>query len=564
MEASRALLNKALLLLFVGVFVSSCASKTSQPASVGVPEGPSTQSSLESFVQGLNFMRDNPSEREDERVQRFLWLDQWVKILGENGRLNDDLAVELSNDLKSFLVEPEMSQGSLERIIARSETTLGKNIAYYQTYLSVLKGNSVDRALSFLGFIQEDGFTGLYEKAQNLLRLQSVQAMTESRKIGVLIPLSGEFKSFGQQVAQAVQVVSSLAVSEGVEFVLMDSGSTDDELLEGFQKLVLRENVAVVIGPITAKASEFIFERAQILGVPVISLAPRENLETYGPYAFRSALTLKDQIQGIASFAANKMRAKKVGMLFPDSQYGWDAAKIAETSFPRAGLTIEEIQVYDSGATDFKEPLQKMTRLDFPKLRVDEVCPKEVAPKNEEEAAKVSVDSVQQNCVPSLKDLPPLLDFEILFVPDFANTVGLMLPTFPFLRIYGVQVIGLSGLNDPKLISRGQQHAEGVIFTDGFSVDSSDVQSRFFVDRFKSMHQKAPTKMSAEAFDVASLLVDMMRSSDQLISRNYVFSRLRNLRGFEGVTGKIFSDGYQIRKEARLFIVRDGKVERFQ
>lgn len=531
----------------LSLFLLSCgAQKKSSSVEVGVPDGPQQSSSIEAFVQGLQYIRQNPTQREDERVQRYLWLDQWVNILEQKGRLNEKLAQEFWDDLTSFVTNPALSGFALQKIVERAETALGANVAYYQLYSNALRDSSVENALSFLNFIKEDRISDLYERSQQLLQLSSAKEISESRKIGVLLPLSGDLKSFGEEALHAVQIVADLAYSEGIEFVVEDVGTTDDQLLEAFQSLVLEENVTALVGPLTASKSEFVFERAQILRVPVVSLALTEDLEIFGDYNFRSALTLKDQVGAVASFVRRDLKARNTAILFPDTSYGWDVAKLAESRFKQEGLSIKDIQVYEKGQTDFKSPLQKMTRLDFPKLREDELCQDGQEPE-------------PGTCVKSLDDLPPILEFEVLFVPETSpDTAGLLMPTLPFLGIQGVQVIGLSGFHSDKLMKRAGDSAENVIFTDGFYLGSENLATTEFVNRYKALTEKEPSNLAAEAFDASLFLTDLLRRSNGPMTRDRMQQAVRSLRNFEGVTGELYADGQEIRKSPRFFTVRDG------
>jgi len=554
-------LKNSLSILALVCFVGACGPRAPEYPLVGVP-GSTDMSSVDSLVQGLSFIREHPTEREDERVQRFLWLDLWMKRLSDSQRLTPDLSREFLEDLTSFVAEPPMSLRSLGRISSRAETALGRNVAYYHSYLMTLKTNSVERAMSFLQLIVEDGTSDFYSRARQLLDLQMSQKLSDSRRVGVLIPMRGENASFGKQVASAVQLAAEMAVSEGIEFVFVDSGESEVELLDAFQKLVLEENVTVILGPLGAQESEFVFERAQILRVPVISLSPRENLEMYGSYSFRSSLTIADQVEALASFIRRDLRATGVGMLFPDSRYGWDAAKAAERKFSGRGLRLTDIQVYPENATDFRAALTKMARLDFPRLRADELCsPPGTAAAGAEDSEPFVA---REDCVSDIRLLPPLLDFQVLFVPDFADTVGLLLPALPYHRIYGVQVVGLSGANSARLIERGQQHAEGFIFMDGFDARAQDPVTRLFVSRYQGLSGDVPTKLSAEAFDLSLMLVEIFKRIQGPASRDQVAQRIGSVRDFSGVSGKMFAEGQQIRKRARPFIVRDGEIQLFR
>lgn len=546
MEAAK--LPKLFLLLCL--FSLSCVRPGMDRPSAGVPNSPDAGSSLDSLKQGLVYIRQNPTEREDERIQRFLWLDQWIRLLQDKGRLSAPLAEEFTQDLSNFLQRPPMSARSIEQVVSRAESPLGRNVASYQLYLTGLRTTTVSEAMRSLERIEPDGFTDLYTRAQELLQLQLVESVEASRKIGVLLPLSGDLAAYGEEVFHAIQLVSDLDYARGVEFVVHDIGSSDSELLEAFQRLVLDEGVSAILGPISNRASEFIFERSQIMRVPSISLAPREDLQFYGAYNFRASLTLQDQIQATAQFMRRQMRIGRVAILYPDSDFGWDAARIAKEEFARAGLNVTEVGIYPEGATDFKEPLEKMTRLEAPKLRSYELCKAGEEPGN--------------SCVASLDQLPPILNFEAVFVPDFPDTLGLFMPTLPFLRIYGVQVFGLSTAHAPAVIERAQQHAEGLIVTDSFLPESKDLRTRMFREAYKKKTGQEPTRLGAEAFDAALLLADLMLRSGQMVNRESMASELSRTRGFEGVTGELYREGNELRRRPKFLVVRDGKFQEIQ
>ena len=545
-------INFLLVFLFVSnLFFSACATKSPTSLGGGQPtqEGKSAVGSLDSFTQGLKYIRENPSVREEDRIQRFLWLDEWIKVLQDKQRLTHEMAQEYWADLVAFVKdEPPLNIKNLDYILARAQTRLAKNTALYYSYQNLMRDQSIEASLKYLESIEEDGISDFYQKAQELLQLNKTKALSVARKIGILLPLSGELAGFGKEVLQAVEIITHSAYADGIEFVIQDSGSTPESLQKAWNKLAMEEKVIAIIGPLTTKDSEAVFEKAAIIEMPVISLAPKENLPHMGSYGFQSSLSIENQVQALAKFLDSDLRAKKIAVLMPDSAYGWDVMDLASQEFRNHGLEISEMQVYPPGATDFKEQLRKMVRLDTPKLRKDEFCPKD---KN----------AIFEGCAKKSTDLKPLFDFQVLFVPDFADTVGYLLPTLPYLQMYGVQVVGLSGFNSKKLVERGGDSAEGVIFTDGYLPTAKNFQTQFFRDEYLKASGKEPSRLAAEAFDVATLAVDIMKRSDGPISREVFMDRLKNTRDFPGVTGKISTENQKLKKSARLIVVRNGNFE---
>lgn len=546
--------NRASSLLVLSVFLilQACASKHGglSEAEKQVADQRASQSTFESFQQGLIYIREHPTADVEARVQRFLWLDQWIKVLEEKQRLTHEMAMDYWNDMVSYVRdEPALDAGQLDHLLERVQTKLGKNVALYYRYQNYLRSQSLETGLKQLESVEEDGVSDLYGKSQELLQLNRSKPGTVARKIGVLLPLSGDLQVFGQEVLKSIEIVSRLAFGDGMEFAVQDTGTTQESLLKAWDKLALQERVTAIIGPLTTKDTKLIFERAQVLQIPVISLAPKEDIEGFGQYGFRSSLAMDDQVKAVARFISKDLAARRVAVLMPDSSYGWDVMSRGKHFFADEGLEIAQMQIYPAGATDFKEQLRRMTRMDFPRVRKDEICSKEKGAQNIE------------GCAKKWTDLKPIIDFEVLFVPDFADTVGLLLPTLPYLQLYGVQVVGLSGFNSKKLLERAQDSAEGVVFTDSYLPASHDFATRFFRKEFEKASGAEPSRLAAEAFDVAMICAEIMKRGDEPISRDLFLDRLRHISGFNGATGSLTVENQRLMREPKLITVRDGKFQ---
>ena len=382
----RNLRRNKFLLFGLFIFCVSCAAQ--HPEIIKVPSSSVPgKSSWNAFLEGLKYVREHPASSEEEQIQRFLWLDRWVQLLQEN-------------------------------------------VVLYEIYHDYLRDQWIEEGLKALEEIQEDGISDLYQRAHELLKLKEDGGDIAVQRIGVLLPLSGELKAFGEDALHSIQTVSDLQYSSGIEFVIEDTGPSGNRLVDAWQNLAIRENVSAIIGPLTTEETKWAFERGELLSIPVISLAPKEDLEMLGPYSFRSNLLLQDQIETLSEFLKKDLKAQRVAVMVPDSVYGWDVLKVVIPELNKQGLGLVETKIYPSGTTDFEEPLRQMTRLDFPRLRKDELCPKEEGPKTqaaippEGPEAKPVEELLPRKCVKKINDLEPVVQFEVLLVADFANTAG--------------------------------------------------------------------------------------------------------------------------------------------
>ena len=510
--------------------------------------------SLDSLTQGLSYVREHPAQRPEEQVQRYLWLDRWTNLLRDKGRFSPELGRDFWADFDGFLKEPPADGATLQTILERAQSGLARNVALYAAYQNGLREQRVEESLAYLQRIEGDGVTDLYDRAQEILKLSIQPLAPGTRKLGVLLPLTGELKAFAQEALIGFQIASRLAVAESVEFLIEDTGDKQEKLVDSWQKLVDRHNVTAILGPLTAKDTEMVFERAEVVRVPVISMATREGIKSLGGYGFRSALLIEDQVRAVSELLKSRMNVKKVAILSPDSNYGWDVMDRVSEEFDSRGLEVTDLQIYPSEATDFKDQLRRMGRLDQPKLRRDELCPKDIK----------DPTLLPPGCVKKLGDLKPIISFEALFVPDFAESVGLILPNLPYLRMYGVQVVGLSGANSKRLLERAAESAEGFVFVDSFSHDSNRIVSRLFKEEYKKVSGgREPSRVAAEAFDLAMMAIQVMTKDSNSVSRDIFVDRFRRLENFEGVTGVLSVKDQRVIKGLESFVVRGNKFVPF-
>ena len=58
--------------------------------------------------------------------------------------------------------------------------------------------------------------------------------------------------------------------------------------------------------------------------------------------------------------------------------------------------------------------------------------------------------------------------FDALYLPGYADKVGLLIPQLAFYNIAGKTLMGSNSWHTEELIERAGRHAEGALFVDGF------------------------------------------------------------------------------------------------
>jgi ABC-type branched-subunit amino acid transport system substrate-binding protein len=129
------------------------------------------------------------------------------------------------------------------------------------------------------------------------------------------------------------------------------------------------------------------------------------------------------------------------------------------------------------------------------------------------------------------------LPFEALFLPGYAEQVGLIVPQLVFHDIdtKRLTILGGSELNTPRFPEIGERYADGVFFADGFFAGNPRLEVQRFVALFRRVYGEDPGTFAAQAYDAAAIVADILRRGED--TREGLLRALGEVIAFQGVTG---------------------------
>ena len=155
--------------------------------------------------------------------------------------------------------------------------------------------------------------------------------------------------------------------------------------------------------------------------------------------------------------------------------------------------------------------------------------------------------------------LPPIVDFDALFIPDSHDKIVLIAPQLAFHELTGVQLLGPGEWNHPDLVEIGREHVAGAVISTPF-----DPASRFpfvtdFVERYREAFGEEPGPIAAHAFDAAHLVLVQLAAGE--ITRETVRDGILRTRDYPGASGlmSVRADG-NARKRPFLLQVQRGRI----
>jgi ABC-type branched-subunit amino acid transport system substrate-binding protein len=385
--------------------------------------------------------------------------------------------------------------------------------------------------------------------------------------IGVVLPLSGRFASFGEESLQGVLVAAGVYGGDPdgprVQVLIRDSGGRPEQAARAVRELAEAGAVAIV-GPILRGESEAAAEAAEAAGVPLLVLTAHEEVAAGRPNVFRVRTRPAEEVEALADHAIREVGARRFAILYPRDDYGRGLRRLFWEAVERRGGEVVAVASYDPDATDFGGPIRRL--LGFELLTDEEKAalkarealvdkarrlpPEQAAPLRAQAKAMTGPDGTP---------LPPIVDFDALFLPESHENVVLIAPQLAFHEAVGMTLLGPSGWYAADLAQVAREHVEGARFTAHFFPDSEYPVVRDFSARYDRAYAARPDVFAAQAYDAATLvLLQLARGRS---TREEVREGLHEIAGHLGVTGVLTmrADG-SARKRPFLLQVSDGKI----
>jgi len=385
--------------------------------------------------------------------------------------------------------------------------------------------------------------------------------------IGVAVPLSGRFARFGEESLQGVLLAAGVfgegAGGRRVRVLVRDTAGRPDLAARAVQELAAQDVVAI-IGPLLKGESEAAAVAAEGAGVPLVALTAREEVAAVRPHVFRVRTRPDEEVQALVHHAIRGLGAQRFAILYPRDSYGLGLRRLFWSAVEEQGGRIVGVASYDPDATDFEKPIRKL--IGYSLLTTEE---KEVLKERTElerrarrlpaEEATVLREEARAMMGPDEEVLPPIVDFDALFIPESYAKVVLIAPQLAFHEALGATLLGTNGWYHADLTEIGREHVDGAYFTAHYYGESKLAPVREFARNFDRAYASAPDVFAAQAYDAANLvLVQLARDRS---TREEVREGMLAVTAYPGVTGviRIRSDG-NARKRPFLLRVKNRRV----
>ncbi|KWW14076.1 MULTISPECIES: ABC transporter substrate-binding protein [Peribacillus] len=344
-------------------------------------------------------------------------------------------------------------------------------------------------------------------------------------KIGVNLELSGGVASYGQSIAEGLELATEEINKEGIDgkkikLIKVDNKSEASEATSGAIKLTSQDKVAAIVGAATSTNSIAQVQIAQDNKVPVISPSGTSPEITFSKdklndYIFRTSFI--DPFQGTvaANFASKEIKAKSAAIYIDSaSDYSKGLAAAFKEQFEKNGGKIVAEEAYIAKDTDFRSTLTR------------------------------------------LKSAKP----DFIFLPGYYEEAGLIVKQA---RETGLDVpfMGGDGWDSPKLVEiAGAKALNKTYITNHYSSGDPDEKIQNFVSAFKAKYKdKSPDAFNALGYDTGYFLADAIKRAGSA-EPTKIKEALEKTKNLQLVTGTFTLDEkHNPIKSATILEFKDGK-----
>jgi hypothetical protein len=329
-------------------------------------------------------------------------------------------------------------------------------------------------------------------------RRAAARVVPDTRKVLVLLPLTGEMAVPAGRLRDAIRMAAEPALTLEV----IDTHGDPATCVAALETGAIEGGASLVLGPLRKEEASACAPAAQALRVPMITLTSSAEGLAAGDHVFRGYPSLEQQIGALLDAAMVDHGLRRFAILHPQTPYGEGAATLFDAAVRARGGEIALRLGYASGQKDYLAVARQLGRKDF-QARAAEL-----------RAIKKAI--TREGGDPEKATLPPVVDYEGLFIPDGYQPTALLAAALAFEEFSigafvprrgerPVRLLGLAAWNNEDFVRRGASYVRDSMFVDAFLASSADPTVLDFLDAWRARGAGEPTVMDAVGYDLGRL-----------------------------------------------------------
>ena len=346
-------------------------------------------------------------------------------------------------------------------------------------------------------------FLGLFLNVEKSLSQEKI-------KIGLIVPLSGEYKEIGESIVNSTRLAINKIDNSQIEILPRDTKSNPEITLRVAKKLH-ELGVRIIIGPVFNKNLIYLEELNDVI---FLSLT---NKITNNPKNVISAgINAMSQINTIIKFQ-ELYEIKRSIFLIPNS----DFKNEIEEAISKTKIKLKDTFIYDTDPTLLTAQIEKLTRYSQRKQRL----------KDEIKKLENSNEVNKENKIADLekKDTFGGINFDSVIIADFDESLKSVTTSLLYTDVSSKRIhyICLNQWFDKSLLK--EKSLQPIYFP---SINKENYDE--FVSKYFNIYQKYPNQISFLSYDLVGLVYYLIYQNNFVVDEK-IFYKKNKFKGKIGV-----------------------------
>lgn len=380
------------------------------------------------------------------------------------------------------------------------------------------------------------------------LRLENSGRITVNN-IGLVLPLSGEKANFGQKALSGVDSgLKILGLGENVKIHTKDSIDSPAQAAQSVLELIREQKVSLIIGGLFPESAKAEYLEARKYGVLYISLS-QINLpkEEKNHHLIEVQGSIESQVEALLSENMIKKFGSRLGVIFPDNEAGKAYIDEIWRKATQKNLQITSVASFPKNTHDYRDTAQLFLGLKYPRERSEEL------------RILDDVYSLEKTTIRRVQTLPPVLDFDWVFLATYPHEATQLIPTLGYYDANRIKIIG-----GPSWVSKSivkEQKNLGTLYFVGD--DPKDINEEMLT-KFQEIYAKPAGLIELLALDAIKIGADALNASGEVSSRDDFDGRIKSQGKLKGLTTEwILNEGVWLKQMNAMAITRGEIVKLF-
>jgi len=356
----------------------------------------------------------------------------------------------------------------------------------------------------------------------------------EKIKIGLLVPLSGEYKEIGQSIINATRLAINKIDNSQIEILPRDTKSNPETTLK-VSKELYDIGVRVIIGPVFNKNLIYLDELKEIIFLSLTNKVTHNHKNVIS-----AGINAISQINAIIKFQKQYNIERSI-FLIPNSDFKSEI----EEAISKTKIKLKDKFIYDTDPTLLTAQIEKLTRYSQRKQNLKDKI--KILKKSNKINKEKKIAELEK------KDTLGGINFDSVIIADFDESLKSVTTSLLYTDISSKRIhyITLNQWFDNSLLK--EKSLQPIYFP---SINKKNYDE--FIKEYFSIYQKYPNQISFLSYDLVGLIYFLIYQNDFEVNNNIFYKKNK----FKGKVGIFEINKNKISHLLNFYVAEDEKFKK--